>query len=113
MVRSNAYADERGPGSYALKEHPVGRRRRQLLFSAIAALSVTALVAATTPAQATTTTGPAITVRGSTSAHTADSGSLVVDRPSGTVAGDVLVARVANRNNVNAQITGDGWTEAG
>ena len=91
----------------------MGRRRRQLVFSIIATLSVTALVAPGLPAQAATASGPSITVRGSASAHTAGSGSVVVDRPSRVVAGDVLVARVANRNNVEARITGDGWTEVG
>ena len=91
----------------------MGRRRRQFLFSTIATLSVAALVAAGLPAQAATATGPSITARGSAAGHNTDSGSVVVDRPSRIVAGDVLVARVANRNNVNAQITGDGWTEAG
>jgi len=96
-----------------MKEHPEGRRRRQFLFAGIATCSVMALVASGLPAQAAATSGPSITVRGSARAHTADSGSIVVDRPSGVIAGDVLVARVANRNNVQAQITGDGWTEVG
>ena len=91
----------------------MGRRRRQLLFSVIATSSVMALVASGLPAQAAITSGPSITVRGSARAHTADSGSIEVDRPARVVAGDVLVARVANRNNVKAVITGDGWTEVG
>jgi len=52
----------------------VGRRRRQLLFSIIATVSVAVLVAPGLPAQAVTAIGPPITVRGSTSAHTTDSG---------------------------------------
>ena len=91
----------------------MGRRRRQLWFSVVAALSVVVLVAPGLPAQAATTTGPPITVRGSTLAQTAEARSVVVDRPPLIAAGDVLVARVASRDNVSAVLTGDGWTEVG
>jgi hypothetical protein len=39
--------------------------------------------------------------------------SVVVAKPAGVVAGDVLVARVANRGDVRATFTGDGWREVG
>lgn len=76
-----------------------------------AALAV--VLASAVPSQAAVTAGPAITLRGSSSATSTDGASVTVARPAGTTAGDVLVARVANRGDVSAALTGDGWTLAG
>lgn len=59
-------------------------------------------------------TGPADGIRhlGTTSAA-ARGASLAIDKPTGAVAGDVLVARVANRDNVGTTLTANGWVPVG
>lgn len=39
--------------------------------------------------------------------------TLSIDTPAGVSVGDVLVARIANRNNINTTLSADGWTTVG
>lgn len=52
-----------------------------------------------------------ISHRGTLSGSTARSDTLGLSRPKGVEEGDVLLARVANRDNVSATITSWGWTQ--
>ena len=85
-------------------------RATTLLVGAAAAALV---LASAVPAAAATTAGPAITLRGASSASSTSGDSVTVPKPAGTVAGDVLVARVANRGDVTASMTSAGWTPVG
>ncbi|WP_375425634.1 hypothetical protein [uncultured Friedmanniella sp.] len=100
-----------------LRHHAAVARPRpgRLLVPLIAtAVATTALTGSVTPAQsATVTAGAAITVRGTSGGSSTGTSSVEVTAPSGVVAGDVLVARVANRGDVTAELTGAGWEEAG
>lgn len=78
------------------------------------AVTATALTGTALPAHsATVTSGPAIVLHGSTSASSTGATSVEVAAPASAAAGDLLVARVANRGDVSAKLTGSGWTEAG
>ena len=88
-------------------------RTRPLLTSLLSVTAATALVLGSAVPVDGATAGPGITVRGTSSASSPSATSVVVDKPAGVAAGDVLVARVANRGNVAAALTGDGWEEVG
>ena len=90
-------------------------RQSRPLLSALLATSVTAatLVSTALPAQALVPAGAPITVRATASASSTSGEAVTVQRPAGALAGDVLVARVANRGDVTAEIGGDGWTVVG
>lgn len=77
------------------------------------ALGVVAALVPPAGAHAAVSAGAPITFRAGSSATSAGATALVVTRPAGVVAGDVLVARVANWGNVGVAIAGSGWTEAG
>lgn len=79
----------------------------------VGAATAALVLASAVPAAAATTAGPAITLRGASSASSTSGDSVTVPKPDGTVAGDVLVARVANRGNVAASMTSAGWTPVG
>lgn len=81
-----------------------------LLTGAVAAAT---MVGTAAPAAAAVTAGPAIAYRSSSSASSTTGDSVTVPKPAGAVAGDVLVARVANRGNVTAEMTAPGWTVVG
>ena len=90
------------------------RQSRPILTALLTgSVAVATLVGTTAPAAAAAPAGPAITYRGSTSARSTDATSVTVARPAGATAGDVLVARVANRGNVTAEMSGDGWDVVG
>ncbi len=59
------------------------------------------------------TAEPGIAVRGTSSAINPEGTSVTVAKPPGVAPGDVLVARVANRGNVQAALSGDGWKAVG
>lgn len=65
------------------------------------------------PAQAAVTAGPAISARASSHASQLSTSSLTIATPAGATIGDVLLARVANRDNTSAAITSPGWTVVG
>ncbi len=65
------------------------------------------------PASGVVKAGPPITLRADSSASSTTGNSVTVPKPAGTVAGDVLVARVANRAAVSATLSSGGWTTVG
>ncbi|WP_375432351.1 hypothetical protein [uncultured Friedmanniella sp.] len=77
------------------------------------ALGVVAALVPPTGAQAAVTAGAPIAFRAGSSATSAGATALMVTKPAGVVAGDVLVARVANWGNVSVALAGSGWTQAG
>ncbi|SDT31669.1 hypothetical protein SAMN04488543_3699 [Friedmanniella luteola] len=89
----------------------VPRPRTTALLVGTATAAV--VLATAVPATAAVTSGPAITLRGSSSASSTTGQSVTVAKPAGTVAGDVLVARVANRGDVSAAMTSAGWSTVG
>lgn len=72
-------------------------------------------VSGCTPAPAFVSTdpevAPVITHRGSSSGSTARADNLDLPRPDGVEKGDILLARVANRDNISATMTSWGWTQ--
>jgi hypothetical protein len=87
--------------------------RPRLLALLTTSVTAATLVAPALPAQAAVPAGPAITLRSSASASSTTGDSVTVAKPAGAVAGDVLVARVANRGDVSAELSSPGWTLAG
>ncbi len=81
-------------------------------LTAALALAASALWAPALPALAAPTPS-GVVHRADTTGSAAETSTLELDRPAGTVAGDVLVARVANRGDVTAALTAAGWTTAG
>jgi hypothetical protein len=83
------------------------------LLVGIAAAAV--VLAGSVPADAGVSagTGPAINLRGSSSASSTAGTSVTVARPHGAAAGDVLVARVANHGHVAATMGSAGWRQVG
>lgn len=75
------------------------------LAAAVLLMAAAGTVSATEPA-------PGISHVGTTSAS-GRGVSLAIPRPDGVVAGDVLVARVANRDSVTTTMTASGWTQVG
>lgn len=75
--------------------------------------AATALILSTAVPGTGATAEPGISVRATASASTPAALAVEVAKPAGVAAGDVLVARVANRGNVRAPLSGDGWTEVG
>jgi hypothetical protein len=90
---------------------PVARPLRSALLVGTAAAAL--VLATAVPASAATAVGPAIVHRASSSASSTSGESVTVAKPAGTAAGDVLVARVANRGNVAATMSSAGWTRVG
>jgi len=81
------------------------------LFVGLAAAAVA--LAPALPATAAVAAGPPIYERASSSASSTSGESVTVARPAGTAAGDVLVARVANRGEVSAAMGAVGWKQVG
>jgi len=89
------------------------RQRPRFLTALLIAPVATATLLGSSPAAAAAPAGPSITLRSSSSATSTKAESITVAKPAGALAGDVLVARVANQGNVRAQMTAPGWTVVG
>jgi hypothetical protein len=74
---------------------------------------VAALVSPASSTSAAEQIAPGIHYRSTATSSALDSSSLTVSRPGGVTAGDVLVARIANRGAVAATMSAPGWTAAG
>ncbi len=88
-------------------------RIRSFLTPVLAVTAAAALILGSAVPGDGATAQPGIAVRGSSSASSTSALSVVVAKPAGVAAGDVLVARVANRGNVTAALTGNGWKQVG
>ncbi|SDU86262.1 hypothetical protein SAMN04488544_1126 [Microlunatus sagamiharensis] len=87
--------------------------RRTPVLVSLAVLLGAAVWAPAPTAGAAGPAGPGITYRSSTTRSASAASSLSIARPAGTVPGDVLVARIANRAAVGADLTASGWTSVG
>jgi hypothetical protein len=72
-----------------------------------------ALVSPVTSTSAAEQVAPGIKYQSTVTGSAVDSSTLTVSRPAGVAAGDVLVARIANRDAVTATVSAAGWVQAG
>lgn len=84
----------------------------QILFPVLV-LAASFAVATPGPATAATRSSAGIDYRSSSSGSALDASSLALARPAGVEVGDLLLARVANREQSAATLTAAGWTAAG
>ena len=79
----------------------------------VLALAASFAIAIPGPATAATRSSAGIDYRSSSSGSALDVASIAIDRPAGAEVGDLLLARVANREHSGATMTASGWTAAG
>src|SRR6478736_1455236 len=86
---------------------------RRLICALLGICVVAAPVSPVISTSAAEQFAPGIRYQSTSTASTQDSSSLTVSRPGGVSTGDVLVARIANRDAVAATLTAPGWIAAG
>jgi hypothetical protein len=86
---------------------------RRLLCALLGVAVIGALLSPVTSSGAAERIAPGIRYESTSTGSARDSSSLTVSRPGGVTTGDVLVARIANRDAVDATLSAPGWIAAG